>query len=67
MNNLIIPTIRRIIRHMPHTIHIGERTHTQLQSILPRSLRTMNTIVSRPQKPMPPDDAEELLDILDLF
>ena len=63
----MIPKIKRIIKQIAQTIQRGERTHNQLQVILPRSLRTMNTIVSSPQKPIPPERVEELLDIFDLF
>lgn len=63
----MIPQIKRIIKQIAQTIQRGERTHNQLQVILPRSLRTMNTIVSRPQKPIPPELAEELSDIIELI
>ena len=48
-------------------IQMGERTQSQDQVMIPQSLRTMKTIVRRPAKPMPPDDADadaELLMIL---
>lgn len=34
-------------------IHSGDRTHHHDQSILPMSFSVMNTIASRPAKPMP--------------
>ena len=40
-------------------IQIGESTHHHDQPILPMSFSTMNTIVSSPTKPMPPDDEDE--------
>lgn len=45
MTNKIIPKIA--------DIHIGDRTHSQLQEITPVSLNTMNTIVSSPVNPIP--------------
>lgn len=38
--------------------HSGAKTQSQDQVITLVSLRTMNTIVSRPQKLMPPDDCD---------
>ena len=48
-------------------IHIGDKIQPQDQSITLRSLRTMNTIVSNPQNPIPPDADELLFDILFVF
>lgn len=45
----------------PIDIHIGDNTHHHDQSILPISFRVMNTTVSRPQNPMPPDDEDDSL------
>jgi len=42
----------------------GDKTHSQDHAIKPVSLSTINTIVKRPQKPMPPVDDVEL-DMLD--
>ena len=45
-------------------IHIGESTHHHDQSILSNSFKTINTIVSNPQKPIPPLDELDVVDIL---
>jgi hypothetical protein len=38
---------------------MGDNTHHQDQSISPINLRMMNTMVNRPQKPIPPlEDVE---------
>jgi hypothetical protein len=42
-------------------IQIGDRTHHQDQDILLRSLRTINTMVNKPTKPIPALLLEELL------
>lgn len=39
----------------------GDSTHHQLQSMTLQSLRVMKTTVSRPKKPMPPEDEEDVL------
>ena len=44
-------------------IQIGDSTHHQLQSMCPVSLRVMNTMVSSPVKPMPPDVLEATSDL----
>ena len=38
-------------------IHRGDNTQTQDQVITPKSFNVMKTIVSKPPKPMPPEDA----------
>ena len=49
-------------------IQMGAKTHHQLQSITFVSLRTMNTIVKSPVKPMPPVEADDdTFDILNCF
>ena len=49
-------------------IQRGDKTQTQSQSILSRSLRTIKTIVRRPAKPIPPPAfEEELFDIISSF
>jgi len=51
-----------MMRHKTQTVTqkiIGDKTHHQLQSITSVSLNTMNAMVSKPKKPMPPDDEED--------
>ena len=45
MTNKIIPKIA--------DIHIGDRTHSQLQEMIPINLSTINTIVSSPTNTIP--------------
>jgi len=45
-------------------IHRGDSTHTQGQVMLPVSLRPINNTVSRPGKPIPLEEEEELLDMI---
>jgi len=54
----------RIAAASRRLIHIGDSTHTQGQVICPVSLRPMKRIVSRPGKPMPPEELEVLLDMV---
>jgi hypothetical protein len=42
-------------------IHMGDKTHHQDHVMIPISLRTINTIVNKPPKPIP---LEELLELL---
>ena len=42
-------------------IHSADNTHHHDQSILPISFKVMNTIVSRPQKPIPDELEDEAL------
>lgn len=49
-------------------IQMGDSTHSQGQLTTPVSFSTMNVMVRRPTKPMPPDedellDADALLDV----
>ena len=41
--------------HSRKVIHKGDNTHHQDQSILPINLRIINTIVSNPENPIPPE------------
>ena len=45
-------------------IHRGDSTHHQDQLMYPVSLRPINNTVSKPVNPMPPEEVEELLDIV---
>jgi hypothetical protein len=62
-----IRAIAAIIRIIATTIltliQIGERTQIQGQLIWPVSLRPINRTVKRPEKLIPLEDEEELLDI----
>ena len=42
-------------------IHIGDKTQIQGQSILPNNFNTINTIVNKPEKPIPPDVPAEVV------
>ena len=53
----MIPMMIKIATTKAAPIQMGERTQSQDQVMIPQSLRTMKTIVKRPAKPMPPDDA----------
>lgn len=53
-----------IATHNAALIHIGENTQIQLQLITPQSFNTMNTIVSRPENPIPPETVVLLFDEL---
>ena len=41
--------------HSRKVIHKGDNTHHQDQSIVPTNLRIINTIVSNPVNPIPPE------------
>jgi hypothetical protein len=63
--------MRRMIKANPRIaiasralIHRGDSTHHQLQVIWPVSFRPMKRTVSRPGKPMPLEEEEEELDIV---
>lgn len=60
----MIPMMIRIAIAKAAPIQRGERTQSQDQVIIPQSLRTMKTIVKRPVKPMPPDDAVAVAELL---
>ena len=59
----------KITRATAHEIHNGERTQTQLHEILPSNFSTIKTIVSKPQKPIPPPltPFEPLFELLNFF
>ena len=57
MINIIINTVSR--NDIPS--HIGDKTHSQDQLITFVNLSVINTMVSRPAKPIPPDDDVLLL------
>jgi hypothetical protein len=59
-----ITTIAAITRKSAKLIHIGDSTHTHGQVMLPVSFRPINNTVSRPGKPIPLEEDEELLDII---
>jgi hypothetical protein len=42
-------------------IQIGENTSHQDQSIFPNTLSNTNTIVNKPQNPIPPDELDDEL------
>lgn len=48
-------------------IKIGDKTHHQLQSMYFVNFKVMNTIVSSPANPIPPDDVEFLLIITSFY
>ncbi len=56
-----IAAIPNNTKTMMKGIHIGDKTHTQDQSICLVSLSTIKTIAKTPQNPMPPDDPWEFL------
>ena len=59
-------TMANITKAIAIEIQRGDNTHSQDQSILPMSLRTMNTMAKRPQKPIPDPEFDELL-LIDLL
>lgn len=56
-----MPTINRNTNRSATGINIGDTTHHQLQSMYFVNFKVMNTIVSNPANPIPPDDVEFLL------
>jgi hypothetical protein len=59
----MMKTIARIVRPIRALIHRGDSTQTHGQVILPVSFRPINRTVSRPGKPIPLEEDEELPDI----
>ena len=47
-------TTRKITKTRAMLIHRGESTQIHFQVITPHNLRTMNAMVKRPPKPIPP-------------
>ena len=54
LKTVMIMMTKTISKVSKMEIQIGERTHTQLHVITPRSFSTINAIVSSPVKPIPP-------------
>ena len=52
---------------MPALIHNGDNTHHHVQFMVPMSLRTINTIVSKPVNPIPVLLDDELLLMIIVF
>jgi len=52
----MITNIKNIVNNTAKPIQKGHKTQTQGQSIIPQSLRTINTIPNNPAKEIPPDD-----------
>ena len=57
----IIPIINNNINPNMNDIHNGLNTHHHDHVILPINFKMMNTIVNRPQNPIPPLDVLLLL------
>jgi hypothetical protein len=60
----IIPNRKRNVITIANGIQSGERTHSQDQPTYPVSLSQMNRIVNIPQKPMPPEEEDDLEDAM---
>lgn len=60
---MAIITINIRIKTSIREIQIGDNTHTQDHVITPSNLSTINTIVSIPQNPIPPDGDELELEL----
>jgi hypothetical protein len=63
----MIATIERIASPSETLIQMGDNTHHQLQLITLDSFSPMNRIVRAPVKLSPPEDEEEVLDVIVWF
>ena len=63
----MIATIERIASPSETLIQMGDNTHHQLQLITWHNLSPMNKIVNAPVKLIPPEDEDDVLDVIVWF